>query len=169
MGCDVHLNDVWTCNEFVWRGECKPTIFYVFHPHFYMRCAKIPNLRSFQNGLISLSRASTRRRYSPILGITSWYQSLLRPRSPHWLIESLTVESRHTLENVLSLIGLYISESRILFTPQSLRRSGEASWRRVLTLLFSNFTKKIYRITRVSWNRSDGFVTRMLFLVPPDI
>ena len=37
----------------------------------------------------------------------------------------------------------YISESLgILFTPQSLRRSGEASWRRVLTLLFSNFTKK---------------------------
>ena len=45
-------------------------------------------------------------------------------------------------KNVLSLLGLYISESRILFTPQSLRRSGEASWRRVLTLLFSNFTKK---------------------------
>ena len=63
-----------------------------------MSRAKIPNLRSFQNGLIPLSRASTRRRYSPILGITSWYQSLLRPRSPHWLIESLTVESRHTLK-----------------------------------------------------------------------
>ena len=42
----------------------------------------------------------------------------------------------------LSLIGLYISESRILFTLQSLRHYGEASWRRVLTLLFSNFTKK---------------------------
>ena len=28
------------------------------------------------------------------------------------------------------VLGLYISESRILFTPQSLRRSGEASWRR---------------------------------------
>ena len=41
-------------------------------------------------------------------------------------------------------IGLYISDSLgILFTPQSLHRSGEASWRRVLTLLFSNFTKKI--------------------------
>ena len=24
-----------------------------------------------------------------------------------------------------------------------------------------------FRITRVSWNRSDGFVTRTLFLVPP--
>ena len=34
------------------------------------------------------------------------------------------VESR---KNVLSLLGLYISESRILFTPQSLCRSGEAS------------------------------------------
>ena len=41
------------------------------------------------------------------------------------------------------VLGLYKSESRILFTPQSLRRSGEASWRRVLTLLFSNFKKKL--------------------------
>ena len=37
----------------------------------------------------------------------------------------------------------YISESLgILFTSQSPHRSGKASWRRVLTLLFSNFTKK---------------------------
>ena len=28
------------------------------------------------------------------------------------------------------VLGLYISERRILFTPQSLLRSGEASWRR---------------------------------------
>ena len=28
------------------------------------------------------------------------------------------------------VLGLYISESRILFTPQSLRRSGEVSWHR---------------------------------------
>ena len=41
------------------------------------------------------------------------------------LIESLMLLSLE--ENVLSLVGLYISESRILFTPQSLRRSGEAS------------------------------------------
>ena len=34
------------------------------------------------------------------------------------------VESR---KNVLSHLGLYISESRILFTPQSLRRSAEVS------------------------------------------
>ena len=38
------------------------------------------------------------------------------------------------------VLWLNILESRILFTPQSLRRSGEASWHRVLTLLFSNFT-----------------------------
>ena len=36
----------------------------------------------------------------------------------------------------------------------------------VLTLLFSNFTN-FFRITQVSWNRFDGFVTRTLFLVPP--
>ena len=40
------------------------------------------------------------------------------------------------------VLGLYILESRILFTPQSLHHSGEASRRWVLTLLFSNFTKK---------------------------
>ena len=51
-------------------------------------------------------------------------QSLPRLRSP--LLDGIAdvVESR---KNVLSLLGLYISESRILFTPQSLRRSGEAS------------------------------------------
>ena len=58
------------------------------------------------------------------MGVTSWYQSLHRLRSP--LLDRIVgvVESR---KKVLSLIGLYISESRILFTPQSLRRSGEAS------------------------------------------
>ena len=71
-----------------------------------------------------LSRASTRGRYSRIVGVTSWYQSLPRLRSP--LLDRIVgvVESR---KNVLSLLGLYISESRILFTPQSLHRSGEAS------------------------------------------
>ena len=51
-------------------------------------------------------------------------QSLPRLRSP--LLDRIAdvVESR---KNVLSLIGLYISKSRILFTPQPLRRSGEAS------------------------------------------
>ena len=45
-------------------------------------------------------------------------------RSP--LLDQITgvVESRKI---VLSHLGLYISESRIIFTPQSLRRSGEAS------------------------------------------
>ena len=51
-------------------------------------------------------------------------QSLPRLRSP--LLDRIAsiVESG---KNVLSLIGLCISESRILFTPQSLRRSGEVS------------------------------------------
>ena len=58
------------------------------------------------------------------MGVTSWYQSLPRLRSP--LLDRIAgvVESR---KNVLSLIGLYISESTILFTPLSLCRSGEAS------------------------------------------
>ena len=71
-----------------------------------------------------LSRAPTRGTYSRIVGVTSWYQSHPRLRSP--LLDRIVgvVESR---KNVLSLLGIYISESRILFTPQSRRRSGEAS------------------------------------------
>ena len=51
-------------------------------------------------------------------------QSHPRLRSP--LLDRIAgvVESR---KNVLSHLGLYISKSRILFTPQSLRRCGEAS------------------------------------------
>ena len=51
-------------------------------------------------------------------------QSHPRLRSP--LLDRIAgvVESRTKMFGVL---GLYISESRILFTPQSLRRSGEAS------------------------------------------
>ena len=146
MGCDVYLNVAWTCNVFVWRGECKPTIFSVFHPYFYMRCAKVPNLRSFQNGLISLSRSSTRRRYSPILGITSWYQSLLQPRSPHCLIESLTVESRHTLKTFWVLY-LYRRVGFLLLLISF--HSGEDSWRLLLSLLLSKIHQIFFRITRV--------------------
>ena len=40
------------------------------------------------------------------------------------------------------VLGLYISESRILFTPQSLRRSGEASWRSFW--LFSSQISRIF-------------------------
>ena len=58
------------------------------------------------------------------MDVTSWYQSHPRLRSP--LLDRIAgvVESR---KNVLSLLGLYISESRILFTHQSLHRSGEVS------------------------------------------
>ena len=51
-------------------------------------------------------------------------QSHPRLRSP--LVDRIAgvVESRTKMFGVL---GLYISESRILFTPQSLRRSGEVS------------------------------------------
>ena len=51
-------------------------------------------------------------------------QSHPRLRSP--LLDRIAgvVESR---TKMFCVLGLYISESRILFTPQSLRRSGEAS------------------------------------------
>ena len=90
-----------------------------------MRCVKIASLATYDfYAIMPLSRASTRGRYSQIVGVTSWYQSHPRLRSP--LLDRIAgvVESRKMF---LSLLGLYISESRILFTPQSLRRSGEAS------------------------------------------
>ena len=51
-------------------------------------------------------------------------QSHPRLRSP--LLDRIAgvVESR---TKMFSVLGLYISESRILFTPQFLRRSGEVS------------------------------------------
>ena len=81
-------------------------------------------MRHAYNAVMPLSRAPTRGRCSRIVGVTSWYQSLPRLRSPLLDRIASVVESR---KNVLCLIGLYISESRILFTPQSLRRSAEAS------------------------------------------
>ena len=65
-------------------------------------------------------------------------QSHPRLRSP--LLDRIAgvVESRTKMFWVL---GLYISESRILFTPQSLRRSGEVSWRRSFDSSLLNFTK----------------------------
>ena len=39
------------------------------------------------------------------------------------------------------VLGLYISESRILFTPQPLRRSGEDSWRRCFVFPLLNFSQ----------------------------
>ena len=79
---------------------------------------------AYNIAVMPLSRALTRGRYSRIMGVTSWYQSLPRLRNP--LLDRIVdvVQSR---KNVLSLRGLYISESRILFTPQSPRHSGEAS------------------------------------------
>ena len=51
-------------------------------------------------------------------------QSDPRLRSP--LLDRITgvVESR---TKIFLVLGLYISESRIIFTPQSLHRSGEVS------------------------------------------
>ena len=57
----------------------------------------------------------------------------------HCLIESLTLLS---LEQMFWVLGLYISESRILFTPQSLRRSGEVSWHRSFDYSLLKFHKK---------------------------
>ena len=60
-------------------------------------------------------------------------------RSPHCLIViSGRVESR----KMFWVIGLYISESRILFTPQSLHRSGEVSWRRSFDFSLLKFYQK---------------------------
>ena len=71
-------------------------------------------MRHAYNAVMALSRAPTRGRYNRIVGVTSWYQSLPRLRSP--LLDRIAgvVESR---KNVLSLRIIYISERRILFTP----------------------------------------------------
>ena len=81
------------------------------------------------------------------------------------LIESLMLLSLE--QNVLSLRIIYrrVGFFLLLSLFVALVRPPDVE---VLTLLFSNFTN-FFRITRVSWNRSDGFVTRTLFLVPPDI
>ena len=65
-------------------------------------------LATKQNAVMPLSRASTRGRYSRILGVTSLYQSHPRLRSP--LLDRIAgvVESR--LKNVLSLRIIYIGE-----------------------------------------------------------
>ena len=76
------------------------------------------------NAVMPLSHASTRGRYSRIVGVTVGIRAIPDLGAP-CLIESLTLLSLQ--KNVLSLIGLYILESRILFTPQFLRHSGEAS------------------------------------------
>ena len=147
----------------MWSGDCKPTM-YLFLIQ-YMGCVKITPLATcLQCGYASKSCSDTWE----IWQHRGCYKLVIRAfpdLGAPCLIKSLTLLS---IQNVLSLIGLYILESRILFTPQSLRRSGEASWRRVW--LFSpQISQQKIRITRVSWNRSDGFVTRTLFLVPPDI
>ena len=110
-----------------------------------------------------LSRASTRRRYNSILGITSWYQSLLRPRSPtDW-----SNRWRSSLGTHWKLFESYIiSESRIslLLIPFL---SGEDSWRLLLSLLFSKLHQFFLGIPRVFWDCFDVLVTRILFSMPP--
>ena len=105
-------------------------------------------------------------------GITpSWalqvgIQSLLRPRSPHWLIESLTVESRHTLKTFWVLY-IYRRVGFLCFSsPFSLVRTPD-----VYSCLF--YFQKLHQIffwiSRVFWDCFDVLVTRILFSMPPDI
>src|SRR6187401_1776838 len=72
---------------------------------FYMRRAKVPNLRSFQNGLISLSRASTRWRYSPILGITYNYPIKFYFPPTHFFREKLLLYKGFILSNEYLAFG----------------------------------------------------------------
>ena len=70
-----------------------------------------------------LSRAPTRGDIAASWVLQVGNQSLPDLGAP-CLIESLALMS---LEKCFESLGLYILESMILFTPQSLRRSGEAS------------------------------------------
>ena len=85
-------------------------------------------------------------------------------RSPHCLIE---LADELSLEKCFESFRNYISESLgILFTSQSPHHSGKASRRRVLTLLFSNFTNFFYDhagiLESFRW-----FYDENIVLVPP--
>ena len=94
-------------------------------------------------------------------------QSHPRLRSP--LLDRIAgvVESKKCFE---SFRIIYISKSRISFYFSApfvaLVRTLDVD---VLSFLSSIFHKKKFRITRVSWDRSDILMMRTLFLVPPDI
>ena len=144
----------------MWSGDCKPTM-YLFSLLYYMGCVKITSLATLLSmrlcllvvlrhvGDIAASRAVQ-------VGIRA-FPDLRSPIAWSLLVAEMC------LEKCFESFRNYISEILgILFTSQTPHRSGKASWRRVLTLLFSNFTKNIFRIMRVSWNRSDGFMMRTL-------
>ena len=144
----------------MWSGDCKPTM-YLFPYCITWVVWRLPHLRHcFQYGYASKSCFDTweiwphRGRYKLLIRA---FPDLRSPTAWSFLAAELC------LEKCFESFRNYISESLgILFTSQSPHCSGKASWRRVLTLLFSNFTKKKIRITRVSWNRSDGFMMRTL-------
>ena len=71
-------------------------------------CKDYPSCDIAYNAVMPLSHALTRGRYSRIVGVTSWYQSLPRLRSP--LLDRIAdiVESR--TKDVLSLRIIYIGE-----------------------------------------------------------
>ena len=97
------------------------------------------------NAVMSLSCASTRGSYSRIEGVTSRLVIRAFPdlRSP---IAWSFLAAEFYLEKCFECFRNYISESLgIIFTSQSPHRSGKASRRSVLTLLFPNFTKIVFR------------------------
>ena len=83
------------------------------------------------------------------------------------MIESLTVESRHTLEIVLSPI--YISESRISFAPHpfiTLVRTADVY---SISSTLKNSLNIFLGSREYCLDCSDIFVTRTLFSMPPVI
>ena len=103
----LYLDDVMLYSCIVWCGDCKPTMYpfpYVLHG----LCEDYLTCDIAFNAVMPLSRASTRGRYSRIEGVTSWYQSLPRLRSPLLDRIASVVESR--TKTILSLRIIYIGE-----------------------------------------------------------
>ena len=100
----------------VWSGDCNPTLYPVL-VHYMGLCEDDPSCDKNHNAVMPLSCTSTRGRYSHSVGVTSWYQSHPQLRCP--LLDRISGVVESKTKNMVWVLGLYISESRILFTPQS--------------------------------------------------
>ena len=71
VGHWLYLDDAMLYSCIVWSGECKPTM-YLFPYVLHGLCEDYLTCDIAFNAVMPLSRASTRGRYSRIVGVTSW-------------------------------------------------------------------------------------------------
>ena len=111
-----------------------------------------------------LSRASTRRRYNSILGITSWYSEPSPTQEPPLFDRIVDGRVQAHTENFLSPI-LYRRVGFLCFSsPFSLVRTPD-------DYSCLSYLQKLHQfflgIPRVFWDCFDVLVTRILFSMPP--